>query len=105
MTVTSDRPQGRNEVLPHGMERIKKSSPLEDLKVCSIKMTPAAEDLLNDLSQDATDALKRPVSSSALVRALLHYLAQQPSSWAATALYPLIRQEMERGRIWGKKKQ
>jgi hypothetical protein len=87
------------------MEHTKKSPPGEDLKVCSLKLTLAAEDVLHDHSQDATDALGRPVSHSALVRALLQYLARQPSSWAATALYPLIEEEMRRGRVWGKKKQ
>lgn len=86
------------------MERIKKTSSQEPLRVYSLKLTPAAEHLLNDLSQDATDAIGRPVSSSALVRALLQYLAQQPSTWTATTLYPLIEQEIERGRVWGKKK-
>jgi hypothetical protein len=75
------------------------------LKVCSIKLPPAAADLLDDLSQDATDALGRPITSSALVRALLHYLAQQPPSWVATTLYPLLEQEIASGRVWGKKKQ
>jgi hypothetical protein len=86
------------------MERTKRIFPPEPLKVCSLKITPAAERLLNDLSQDATDAIGRPVSSSALVRALLQYLAQQPSTWTATTLYPLIEQEIGHGRVWGKKK-
>jgi hypothetical protein len=87
------------------MEQTKKALSSEPLKVCSLTLTPTAEDVLNDHSQDATDALGRPVSHSALVRALLQYLARQPSTWAATALYPLIEEEMKRGRMWGKKKQ
>lgn len=85
-------------------ERAKRTPAPEPLKVVSLKLTPTAEHLLNDLSQDATDAIGRPVSSSALVRALLRYLAQQPSTWAATTLHPLIEQEIGHGRVWGKRK-
>ena len=86
------------------MARTKRTPSPEPLKVCSLALTPSAERLLNDLSQDATDAIGRPVSNSALVRALLQYLAQQPSTWTATTLYPLIEQEIGHGRVWGKKK-
>lgn len=86
------------------MARIKNLTLVEPLKVCSIKLPPTAADMLDDLSQDATDTLGRPVSSSALVRALLLYLAQQPPSWVDANLYPLVEQEIARGRVWGKKK-
>jgi hypothetical protein len=86
------------------MARPKKTPFKEPLKVVSVKLTPAAEYLLRQLSQDASDALGWTVSSSALVRALLHYVAQQPPAWAATALHPLVEQEIAGGRVWGKKK-
>jgi hypothetical protein len=87
------------------MARTKKTPTIDSLKICSIKLPPTAADMLDDLSQDATDTLGRPVSSSALVRALLLYLAQQPPAWAATELYPLVEQEIAHGRVWGRKKQ
>jgi hypothetical protein len=86
------------------MAYTKRTPSPEPLKICSLTLTETAERLLNDLSQDATDAIGRPVSNSALVRALLQYLAQQPSTWTATTIYPFVEQEIERGRVWGKKK-
>jgi hypothetical protein len=85
------------------MARAKKTSLLEPLKVCSLKLTPTAEQVLQQLSQDASDALGCTVSSSALMRALLAYVEQQPPAWAPSALYPFIEQEIARGRVWGKK--
>jgi hypothetical protein len=87
------------------MARTKKTAPPEPLKVCSLKLTPAAEQVLQRLSQDASDALGWTVSSSALLRALLAYVEQQSPAWASSALYPFIEKEIEQGRVWGKKKQ
>lgn len=85
------------------MARTKKTPPMEQLKVFTVKLTPTAERLLQQLGQDASDTLGRPVSSSALLRALLAYVEQQPRSWASSALYPFVEQEIARGRVWGKK--
>ena len=60
--------------------------------------------VLQGLSQDASDALGWTVGSSAVIRALLRYVAQQPPGWAATALHPLIEQEITSGTFWGSKK-
>jgi hypothetical protein len=78
--------------------------PSEPLKVCSIKLPSTALHLLHVLSQEASDNLGRPVSSSALLRVLLEYLSRQPSSWVATQLHPLVEQEIAQGRMWGSKK-
>lgn len=86
------------------MARTKKTPPTEPLKVCSLKLTPTAEQLLQHLGQDASDALGWTVSSSAMLRALLAYVGQQPPSWASSALYPFVEQEISRGRVWGSKK-
>ena len=77
----------------------------EPLKTYSLNLTPAAEQFFSQLSQEASDALGRSVSNSALLRALLVYIEQQPRSWASTQLYPLVEQEIARGRVWGRKKQ
>src|SRR5215813_6738168 len=82
----------------------KKSLFKEPLRVVSVKLTPAAEYLLQQLRQDASDALGWTVSSSAVVRALIRHAGQQPTSWAATALHPLIEEEIAQGRVWGSKK-
>jgi hypothetical protein len=85
------------------MARLKKSLPTEPLKVYSVKLTPAEEQTLQRVSQDASDALGWTVSSSAVIRALIHYLEQTPA-WATAALHPLIEQEIASGRVWGSKK-
>ncbi len=86
------------------MVRTKKTPSTEPLKVCSLKVTPTAEHLLHQLSQNASDALGWTVSNSALLRALLAYVAQQPPAWASSTLYPFVEQEIACGRVWGKKK-
>lgn len=77
----------------------------EPLKTYSLSLTPKAEQFFRRLSQDASNAVGRKVSNSAMLRALLSYIEQQPRSWASTELYPLIEQEIARGRVWGKKKE
>jgi hypothetical protein len=86
------------------MARLKKIASREPLKVCTVKLTSAEEQILQQASQDASDALGWTVSSSAVIRALIHYLEQTPA-WAVTALHPLIEQEIAQGRVWGSKKQ
>jgi hypothetical protein len=86
------------------MARSKKTPPKEPLKVYTVKLTPAAAQLLLYLGQDASDALGWTVSSSAVIRALIQHAAQQPEIWAAAALHPLIEQEIAQGRVWGSKK-
>jgi hypothetical protein len=87
------------------MTRRKKTLSTEPLKVYSLKVTPTAEQFLKGLCQEASDALGWTVSNSAMLRALLVYIEQQPRSWTATAIHPLIEQEIARGRVWGRKKQ
>jgi hypothetical protein len=84
--------------------RRKKTLSTEPLKVCSLKVTPTAEQFLTDLSQTASDVLGWTVSNSAMFRAMLTYIEQQPRLWETTALYPYIEQEIARGRVWGSKK-
>jgi hypothetical protein len=67
-------------------------------------LTREADILLQQLSQEASDALGWTVGSSALIRALLRYVAQQPTSWASATLYPLIEKEIDAGIVWGSKK-
>jgi hypothetical protein len=76
----------------------------EPLKTYSLTLTPTAEQFFHRLSQDASKALGRKVSNSALLRALLSYIEQQPRSWASTELYPFVEQEIARGRVWGRTK-
>lgn len=86
------------------MARPKKTPLKEPLRVVTVKLTPAAEALLQQLSQDASDRLGWTVSHSAAIRALIQHAGQQPPAWAAAALHPQIEQEIAAGRVWGKKK-
>src|SRR5690349_5028685 len=54
---------------------------------------PAAVQCLLHLGQDASDTLGWTVSSSAVIRALIQYVGQRPSEWAAAEIRPLIEQE------------
>jgi len=76
----------------------------EPLKVRAVKLTPALELTLQSLSQHASDALGRPVSHSAILRAFLRYAQWQSPTWAASALHPLIAEEIAQGGGWGSKK-
>lgn len=87
------------------MARGKRTPQEEPLKVVSVKLTPATERTLQQLSQEASDRLGWTVSSSATLRALLTYAEQQSYSWTTSALHPLIEQEIMQGRVWGSKKQ
>jgi hypothetical protein len=84
--------------------RRKKTRSTEPLKICSLKLTPTSEQFLHQLSREASDALGWTVSHSAMFRALLSYVEQQPRGWTATAIHPHINQEIARGRVWGSKK-
>jgi len=84
--------------------RKEKTPPKEPLRVYSIKVTPALEELLQQLSREASDHLGWTVSNSAVIRALIRHAGQQPPAWAVQSLHPLIEQEIALGRVWGTKK-
>lgn len=86
------------------MVRPKHDPPRALLKVCTVKLTEAAEQTLQSLSQDISDALGWTVSKSALMRALLLYVERQLTAWRGEALLPLIEEEIVQGRVWGKKR-
>jgi hypothetical protein len=86
------------------MARRKKASFIEPLKMRSLNLTPTTEEVLHELSQEASDVLGWTVSHSAILRAVLSYIDQQPPEWATTELFPRIEQEIASGRVWGKKK-
>lgn len=73
------------------------------LTVHTVTLTADVVEILQRLSQEATDFLGRKVSSSAIVRALVRQIDHQGPP-AADALFLLVEKEMKGGRIWGKKK-
>ena len=88
------------------MARKKSSSkrPQHNLTIRSLTMTPAADNTLQALSQEASDRLGWVVSNSAVARALLLYAKQQGPRWAHEALFPFIERELESGVVWGNRK-
>ena len=74
------------------------------LVVRSFTLTPTLDQTLQRLSQDASDFTGWTVSSSAVVRALLRYVEQQPDTWALSYLFPLNERELDAGVIWGSRK-
>jgi hypothetical protein len=86
------------------MARLPQKPPKPFLVVRSHTLTREADILLQQLAQEASDALGWTVGSSAVIRALLRYVAQQPTAWASATLHPLIEQEIASGLLWGSKK-
>jgi len=86
------------------MARAKTKPKRQPLVIRSLTLTHDADETLQRLSRDASDSLGWTVSSSAIVRALLRYVAQQPPAWALSHLFPLVEREIASGMVWGKKK-
>lgn len=70
----------------------------------SFTLTTPTDETLKRLSREASDYLGWTVSSSAIMRALLRYIEEQPSSWAVSQVFPFVEQEISSGIVWGKKK-
>jgi hypothetical protein len=86
------------------MARAKPTPKTHHFAVRSHSLSPDAEQTLERLRQDASDALGWTVGKSAVVRALIRYAAQQSPEWAAATLHPLIAHEFDTGVVWGGKK-
>jgi hypothetical protein len=86
------------------MARAKPIPHKKSLFIRTHTLTEENERTLQRLSQEASDVIGWTVSNSAVVRALLRYVTQQPSAWVFTTLVPLIEQEMQTGIVWGSKK-
>jgi hypothetical protein len=76
----------------------------QHLVIRSHTLTRDTDRSLQQTSRDASVHLGWTVSSSAVLRALLRYAAQQPASWGPTALFPLVEREIATGVAWGSKK-
>ena len=83
------------------MARVKPTPKKQPLVARSLTLTQEADTTLHQLSQEATDALGWTVGRSAVARALLLYIAQQPPAWASAILHPLIEREIAGGLLWG----
>ena len=72
--------------------------------VRSFTVTPAMDRTLQRLRQEGSDFTGWTVSTSAVIRALLRYVEEQPSLWAHEQLWPRIEQEIASGVVWGSKR-
>jgi hypothetical protein len=86
------------------MARAKPTPKKQPLFVRTHTLTEENERILRQIGQEASDVIGWTVSNSAVVRALLRYVTQQPSSWTSTTLVPLIEQGVQTEVIWGSKK-
>lgn len=89
------------ELLTHRITNKKLNPQKQPFVIHSFALVVDNEETLADVRQTATDAIGRPISGSAVVRALLRYVGQQPSFWIAKQIHPLLEQEIEAGRVWG----
>src|SRR5262245_34859943 len=63
----------------------------------TVTVTPEVLTTLARLAQEATDTIGRPISPSAVLRALVASFALQP----VTPLLPYLEAELTQGRLWG----
>jgi hypothetical protein len=89
------------ELLTHKNTTKKTNPQKQPFDIHSFALSQENEQTLVNVKQDATDALGRPISASAILRALLRYAGQQPAAWIAKQIHPLIEAEVEEGRLWG----
>ena len=82
----------------------KKKAPQRPDRRTALSLSPADYDILTGLSQEAKDVLGRTISSSAVIRSLLHFADSQGLQWVQSTLVPLIEQELNQGVKWGKPK-
>jgi hypothetical protein len=89
------------ELLTHRIANKKPHLKKQPFVIHSFALVADNEETLADVRQTATDVIGWPISGSAVVRALLRYVGQQPSFWIAKQIHPLLEQEIEAGRVWG----
>lgn len=89
------------------MASIKKKAKKQEhppITIRSLSITTEDAHILDRIAQDASDYLGWTVSGSAIVRALLRQAKGQDGLWAREKLFPFIENEIQGGRVWGKKK-
>lgn len=88
------------------MARTKKTPAPEKphFTIHTISLTPDEVEMLERLSQDASDFLGRSISSSAIIRALIREVVKQGPP-AADALFIEVEKELKFGVMWGSKKE
>src|SRR5262245_35017371 len=97
-------PRG-TELITHSMVRAQLRRKKEPLVVRSFTFTPALDQMLQRLSQEASDFTGWTISTSAVIRALLRYVEQQDRVRLLDALFPFVEMEIKSGVGWGSKKQ
>lgn len=70
----------------------------------TLSITARDAQILDRIAQDASDALGWTISGSAVVRAFLRYAEGKDRHWEQQHLFPFLEEEIQTGRVWGKKK-
>ena len=96
-----------HRIITPRMARTKKSVVQEKsaLSLHTFTLAPDVVKTLQRLSRDASDFLGWPISSSAIVRALVRQVDQQADQHGSSAVEPLfllVEQELKAGVTWGK---
>jgi hypothetical protein len=91
----------KQKLLTHRITDKKTNLKKQPFVIHSFALAEENEETLANVRQTASDAIGRPISGSAVVRALLRYVTRQPSFWIAKQIHPLLEQEIEEGREWG----
>ena len=70
----------------------------------TLSITARDAQILDRMAQDASDYLGWTISGSAIVRAFLRHAEGKDLHWEQEHLFPFIEEEIQAGRVWGKKK-
>jgi hypothetical protein len=70
----------------------------------TLSITARDAQILDRMAQDASDYLGWTISGSAIIRAFLRHAEGNDLHWEQEHLFPFIEEEIQAGRVWGKKK-
>ena len=73
--------------------------PPQPLQIFSLSLTPDDGAVLTSVAQEASDQIGRRISTSAVLRAILHLMGKD--LLPVSAIVETIEREVEGGRIWG----
>lgn len=80
----------------------KKKKP--EIHLTGVALTPVEVKVLQRMSQEATDVVGRKVSASAVLRAIVQWVATQKPRFTREEILPFIEKELSLLR-WGRKKE
>ena len=85
------------------MARAKKRVKKPEIVITTVSLTPDEVQILQRLSEDASDVVGRRISGSAVLRAVVQWLGAHDLKFTREQILPLIEKELLLLR-WGRKK-